>query len=133
MSWRLVRGIWVTVCNLSFLGLMGVGFLQDHEISNFKGGTRPPSTVTETLVPILLVTLLVIGIVLEWLDWTWPALALNGGFFAFFGFGVLGKVLWMALTKASANGEAGLALAIVGVPCTLIAVLDLFLYWNTRT
>jgi hypothetical protein len=39
------------------------------------------------LVPVVL---LVLGIVLKWFDWTWPAPAVNGGSFGFLGFRVLG-------------------------------------------
>jgi hypothetical protein len=88
----------------------------------------------EMLVSAALVGLLVLGIVLEWLDWTWPALALNAGFFAFAGFGVLGRFLWGVLTRSPTqrDPEAGLAITLVGIPCAVIAVLDFVLYWNTR-
>jgi len=106
---------------------MGVGFVQDY-------GAKPPRTFLETFVPVALVMLLVLGIVLEWLDWTWPALAVNAGFFGFWGINVLGVALWRALTNSPLrhDPETGLAVAIVGIPCAAIAVLDFFLYWHTR-
>jgi hypothetical protein len=114
---------------------MGVSFLQDYEMfHHMMGGTRPPRTALEIMGPAVLVALLVLGIVLEWLDWTWPALVVNAGFWGFFGLGALGSVLWMALTKSPDpyQSEAGLTIAVVGIPCTVVAVSDCVLYWITR-
>jgi hypothetical protein len=134
MSWPLFRRVWVTLCNLAFLGFVAIGFMQDYELSHFSGGTRPTRTLLETFGRLVPVMLLGLGIILEWLDWTWPALAVNGGLFAFLGFGVLGVVLWRILTNSPLryDPETGLAVAIVGIPCAAIAVLDFLLYWRTR-
>jgi hypothetical protein len=83
----------------------------------------------------LLVVLLGLGIASEWFQWTWLAVSINAGFFAFMGLGVLGKALLMLVTKQPAqyDPEAGLAIAVVGIPCATIALADCLLYWITRT
>ncbi len=134
MSLRTFRRVWITLTNLMCLGLLSIGFLHEYELSSFHGATRPSSAALEQIGPLVCVALLLLGILLEWRGSTWPALIINAGFFAVFGFGVLGKVLLMVLTKPSAqyDPEAGLALAIVGIPFTVIALADGLLYWVAR-
>jgi hypothetical protein len=134
MSWPLFRRVWVTLCNLVFLGFVAIGFVQDYELSHFSGGTSPPRTLLEMFGRLVPVVVLVLGIVLEWLDWTWAALVVNGGSFGFLGFYVLGIVFWRILTNSPLrhDPETGLAVAIVGIPCALIGILDFVLYWCTR-
>jgi hypothetical protein len=134
MSLRTFRRVWITLTNLMCLGLLSVGLLQEYEISNFHGAARPSSPAFEQIGPLVCGAFLVLGILLEWRGSTWPALIINAGFFVAFGFGVLGKALLMLLTKPSAqyDPEAGLALAIVGIPFTVIALADCLLYWATR-
>jgi hypothetical protein len=48
---------------------------------------------------------------------------------------VLGEVAFTLMTKPRSQyypGEASLAVAIIGIPCSVIAVVDAFLYWSTR-
>lgn len=100
----------------------------------FFGWNQTPRTFLETFGRLVPVILLVLGIVLEWLDFLPPALAINVGFWGFFGIGVLGKYIGMVSTKSPAqyDPEAGLAMSIVGIPCTVVAIADFLLYWITR-
>jgi len=134
MSWRGFRGVWITACSLVFVGFISFGLADNYRLYQLSGPTKPPNALFHALGSLLLVTLLLVGIVFEWLDWVWPAALINAGFFAFLGLGVLGKGLVMVMTKPPAqyHPEAGLTVAIVGIPCTAIAMLDFFLYWVTR-
>jgi len=134
MSWRRFRGVWITACNLVFVGFVSFGLVDDYRLYQLSGPTKPPNALFHALGPLLLIALLSLGIVLEWLDWVWPAVSINAGFFAFLGFGVLGKALLMVMAKPPAqyHPEAGLTVAVVGIPCTAIALVDFVLYWVTR-
>jgi hypothetical protein len=134
MSLQTFRRVWITLTNLMCLGLLSLGFLQEHELSNFHGATRPSTAAFEQIGALVGAALLLLGILLEWRGSTWPALIINAGFFAVFGFGVLGEALLMVLTEPSAqyDPEAGLALAIVGIPFTVVALADGLLYWFSR-
>jgi len=134
MSWRGFRGVWITACNLVFVGLISFGLADDYRLYQLSGPMKPPNAFLHALGSLLLATLLLVVIVFEWLDWVWPAVLINAGFFAFLGLGVLGKGFVMVTTKPPAqyHPEAGLAVAIVGIPCTAIATVDFFLYWVTR-
>ena len=119
--------------NLVCLGLIGVRFMRDYELSSFHGATRPPSAAFERVGPTVCAVLLLLGIVLEWLDSSRPALVVNAGFFAVVGFAVLGKAALMVLTTPTAqyDPEAGLAIAIA-IPFAVIALADFLLYRATR-
>jgi hypothetical protein len=133
-SWRTFRKAWITSTNLMCLGLISISFLQDYELSNFRGATMPSSAGIARAGPLICAAFLLLGTVFEWMDSTWPAFVVNAGFFAVFGIGVVGKVLLTVLTKPSAqyDPEAGLALAIVGIPFSMIALMDCLLYLTTR-
>ena len=122
MSLHVFTRVWITLTNLMCLGLIGIGIVQDYDVSSLR---RVGSLVC--------VALLIVGIVLEWRDLTRPALIVNAGFFAVIGFSVLGKALLMVLTKSTAqyDAEAGLAVAIA-VPFALVALADCLLYWAAR-
>ena len=134
MSWKVFRRVWVTICNLLFIGFAIFGLLDEYRLYQLSGPIKPPSTLSHALVSVFLIALLSLGIASEWSDWTWLAVSINAGFFAFLGFGVLGKAALMVLTQTPAqyHPEASLAVAIVGVPCGAIAVGDFLLYWITR-
>lgn len=133
-SMRVFRRFWVTGWNALFVGFVIYGLVDDYSLYQLSGPIKPPNFLLHAFVSIALVCLLVFGIVAECLDWTWPAILINAGFFAFLGFGVLGKVLVMTVTETPAqyHSEVGLTIAIVGVPCSIIAIADFFLYWKTR-
>jgi hypothetical protein len=135
MSWRLFRRGWVTFTSLFFLALMGFGFLLNYQVSSFPGQDRPAATLSEVIGRLGIVMLLFLGIGLEWLDRTWSAVLVNVGLWGCFGLTAPGKVIFVELTKSPGqqNPEAGLAVAIVGIPCTIVAACDFVLYWITRT
>jgi len=137
MSLRLFRRVWVTLSNLIGLGFLGIGFLHDYQLSHYSGGMRPAKSTLETVGRLVPVILLMLGIVLEWFDMMWPALAVNVGSWGFVGFSVFGLFLWRVYTSwpgdADPSGEGHLAIVIAGVPCTLVAIADFFLYWTTRS
>ena len=137
MSLPPFRRAWVTLSNLIGLGFLGIGFLQDYQLSHYSGGMKPPRSFLETFGRLVPVILLILGIVLEWLDMMWPALAVNVGSWGFVGFSVLGLFLWHVYASwpgdADPSGEGRLAIAIAGFPCTLVAIADFFLYWARRS
>jgi hypothetical protein len=130
MPWRVVRVTWITLCNLTFISMIGINLLQDHEMSLFQGATRSSNGGFGRFVLLSLVVLLLSGIVADWLGWLTTASTLNVGFFALVGFTVLGKALLMFITKAPTeyDPEAGLAVAVIGMPSAVIAAVDLALY-----
>ena len=134
MSLPIFRRIWITLVNLMCIGLISVSFLQNYEFSSILGATRPSSSDFGRVGPLLCATFLLLGILLEWRDRTRLALIVNAGFFAVFGFAVLGKAALMVMTKSPAqyHPEASLAVAIVGIPFAIIALADFLLYWSTR-
>ena|SRR5438270_5974927 len=134
MSWRIFRSVWVTACNVLFVGFIGLSLLGDYRLYQLSSPPKPPRVLFDVLGPVLLIALLAFGIVSEWFDWTWLAVSINAGFFAFLGFGVLGKALLTLMMKPTApyHPEAGLTVAIVGIPCAVIALADCVMYWITR-
>jgi hypothetical protein len=128
------RRFWVTACNLLFVGFVSFGLLDDYRFYQLSGPAKPPHAFLHALGSLLLIVLLSLGIVSEWLDWIWIAALINSGYFAFLGFGVLGKAALMVMTKPPAeyDPEGGLTVAIVGIPCAAIALADFLLYWFTR-
>jgi hypothetical protein len=132
MSWRRVRRVWVTVWNVALLGLVVSSQLGDYELYNLSS-RKPARGVLDILGPTILIVLLCLGLIFEWLDQTWPALCFNVGFWGVLGLGVLGGQLWRVMTNPERyHAEAALTVGIVGVPCTIVAVADFFLYWATR-
>lgn len=134
MRWRTFRRVWVTLSNVVYLGLIGISFMQDYELSSFHGATRPANIGLGRLAALVFAILLLSGIVLEWLDSVRPAFIVNVGFFAFFGLGVLSEALLAELAKLPGHHdpEGGLAIAIVGIPCTIVALTDFLLYWTVH-
>jgi hypothetical protein len=134
MSLRIFRRVWITLSNLTCLGLITARFLQDYELSNLHGGGAPPGKYFELAGSLVCAAVLLLGIIFEWLDWTRSAFLVNTSIFAIFGIAVLGKAALMVLTKSPTqyDPEAGLAVAIVGIPFTVIALADLLLYRVTR-
>jgi hypothetical protein len=127
MPWRTFRRVWITWINLMCLGLIVITFLEDYELSRLHDAS-------ERIGPLVCAAALLIGIVSEWLDWNRLAFIANVGFFAIVGIAVLGKAALMVITKPRMQyiPEAGLAIAIVGIPFTLVAVADFLLYWVVR-
>jgi len=123
MSLRFFTRVWITLTNFMCLGVIGIGFVQDYELSSLG-----------RVGYLVFAALLLLGIVLEWRGFTRPALIINAGFFAVPGFAVLGKVLVMLWTKSTAqyDPEALLAVTIVGIRFTLVALADCVLYWANR-
>lgn len=123
MSLRLFRRVWVTSCNAMMLAIVASNLLDDPESrSIFNGG-----------VLLMLISVLLLGTLLEWFDRNWPAAMVNSGFWAIFGFGTLGKYLWMVMTEAprQRDPEGPLAVEIVGIPCSVVAIAVFLLYWLT--
>ena len=84
----------------------------------------------DSLSPIILILLLLLGIVFEWINWRWLALTINAGFFALFGFAILGKAVITLVTNSPPyNSELSMAVGIIGIPCTAVAAVDFYLYW----
>jgi hypothetical protein len=131
-SRRSIRRIWVTGCNLVCIALMSVSFVRDYEMSHLGGGTPFPRPLLDRLGPLIPIFFLLLGTIFEWIDWNWLALTINVGFFAFFGLATLGTAATIILTNSSQDrSEIGEAVGIVGIPCTVVAITDLYLYWTS--
>src|SRR5689334_524706 len=113
MSKRIARRSLVTIWNLLWASVIGFGLVDDYRLY-LSSPIKPPRTALDTLIPILLVCMLLLGVVFEWLDYTWLALSLNAGPFALFSLLVLGKVAIVAVSTPAAqyDPEAGLVVEI---------------------
>jgi hypothetical protein len=132
MSLRMFRGVWVTLCNAVLTYVIASNVVGVYRLRKLVGGVQPPRPVSETWGPLILIAVLLLGVLVEWINWTRLALAINAGFFAFLGFGVVINAVRSMVAKPAIGSEAGQVLAVVGIPCSIIAVADFVLYWLTR-
>lgn len=127
---RVIRRVWVISVNVVCIGVLLLSFVRSFQIASYNGARWTAGLMTHELGPVICSVVLVIGITLELFNSRF-AWVVNVGFFAFVGLAVLIQALFFK-SDAQYSSERGLIVALVGIPFSVIAIIDSVLYMMAR-